>query len=383
MVHNISQPAVNKTRISKLFLCICLAILSVYPIYRNFYYSNGLTTYERHRAVIENRSTFYNPWQYRILCPYTIEAILWVYNHTVDKVYPIEDKMHFSIEHTSETTAETDQFITLMQTPGAIKYMIIFVLFRFTEHLLIFYLAWKLWRYFIKSKWLIFFGLNFLALALGNAVAVADLAFNTYMDVTFYLIAANIIVYKKNPLYIIPLAILASFNRETGIIIPALYFISQVDFTRFSLRKFDVKNIGFPKLNTWIITAIAYVGFFIVFIGIRMHYGYQPQQDWKVPAGLPMLKLNLFSAVGIKGYLELIGTFAVLPLMILYRFKRMPPMLRQWFIFLVPVWFLAHYVTVTAYQTRLFLVPIVVIMLPMILWSIQNDVQSTQEKTVI
>ena len=60
----------------------------MFPIYKSYYYSNGLLTYERHKAVIEGRSEFYNPWQYRILCPFTIEGIMWVYNHTVDKVYP-------------------------------------------------------------------------------------------------------------------------------------------------------------------------------------------------------------------------------------------------------------------------------------------------------
>ena len=84
-------------------------------------------------AVIEKRSEYYNPWQYRILCPYTVEALLYAYDHTIDKVFPIEEKLHFSIQNTSGTTDETDSFIKLMQTPGALKYMIIFIMFRFAE----------------------------------------------------------------------------------------------------------------------------------------------------------------------------------------------------------------------------------------------------------
>ena len=68
----ITQSLQKNNKIAKWFICVCFAILSVYPIYRNFYYSNGLLTYERHRAVMENRSEFYNPWQYRVLCPYTV-----------------------------------------------------------------------------------------------------------------------------------------------------------------------------------------------------------------------------------------------------------------------------------------------------------------------
>ena len=376
-----TTPLLQKNkRIGTWFLCFCFALLSVVPIYRNFYYSNGLLTYERHRAVIEKRSEFYNPWQYRVLCPYIVESLLTVYNNTVDKVYPIEEKFHFTIENTTGATDETDKFVKLMQTPGAMKYMIIFIFFRFLEHLLIYLLAWKLWSCFVKSKLLIFFGINFLALALGNAVAVADLSFNTYMDIIFYLITANIIVYKKKPWPLVPLTILAAFNRETSILIPAVYFISQTDFTQFTFKKPSLKAIVFPARNTWLFTILLYILFFAVFTGLRLYFGYKPQQVWKAPAGLPMLKLNLFSAVGAKAYMELIGTYAVIPLIILYYFRRFPPLLKKWFLFLVPVWFMVHYVSVVAYQTRLFMVPFIMIMMPMLLWLIENEIKRNTEK---
>lgn len=369
-----TTPSLHKNnRIAKWFVAICFALLSTVPIYRNFYYSNGLLTYERHRAVIEGRSEFYNPWQYRVLCPYAIEGLLWIYDRTVDKVFPIEEKLHLNIESNTGTTNETDQFVKLMQTPGAMKYMIIFILFRFAEHLLIFFLAWKLWCRFVKNKWLIFFGINFLALSLGNAVTVADLSFNTYMDIILYLLTANIIVYNKNHLLLIPVTILGAFNRETSIMIPALYFISQMDLTQLDLKRFSFKTIKFPPGNTWLVTVLLYIFFFTIFISLRVHFGYRPQQVWKVPAGLQMLKLNLVSATAVKAYMELIATFAVIPLIILYKFKSFPYLLKKWFLFLVPVWFLIHFVSVVAYQTRLFMVPFILIMLPMLLWLVENE----------
>jgi len=57
--------------------------------------------------------------------------------------------------------------------------MIVFVFFRFIEHMVIFLLAYKPVEFFIKNNWLLFFGLIFLTLGMGNAVAVADLTFNT------------------------------------------------------------------------------------------------------------------------------------------------------------------------------------------------------------
>jgi len=302
--------------------------------------------------------------------------MMWVYNNTVDKIYPIEQKMNFSIQSTSGTTDETDQFVKLMRTHGAMKYMIIFVFFRFIEHLFIFYLAWKLWSHFVKSKWLIFLGINFLALALGNAVTVADLSFNTYMDIILYLLTANIIVFNKNENWILPIALVAAFNRETAILIPALFFISQTDFTSFSFKNFNLKTIRFPQKSTWLVTIAAYVIFFSIFIGLRIHFGYREQQIWKVPAGLPMLKLNLLSAVAVKAFMELIGTFAVIPLIILYNFKQFPHLLKKWFLFLTPIWFLVHYLSVVAYQTRLFMVPFILIMLPMMLWLVEKEIKT-------
>jgi hypothetical protein len=380
MYTHTTQLSQKNNRIGTWFLCFCFILLAIFPIYRNFYYSNGLLTYERHRAVIEKRSEYYNPWQYRILCPYTIEALMSIYDVTVDKIYPIEKKIHFTLENNTGTTDETDKFIKLMQTRGAMKYMIIFILFRFFEHLLIFYLAWKLWRYFVRSKWLIFLGINFLALALGNAVAAADLSFNTYMDIIFYLATANIIVYKKNPWLLVPVTILAAFNRETSIMIPALYFISQADFSDFHFTRKSWKTIIFPPKKVWFYTVFLYVLFFLIFTGLRLYFGYRPQQVWKAPAGLPMLKLNLFSAVGAKAYLELIGTYGVIPLIILYKLRSFPYLLRKWFLFLTPVWFAVHYISVVAYQTRLFMVPFVMIMIPMILWLIENEIKKIAEK---
>lgn len=364
---------------AKWFLLIVFAILSVYPIYRNFYYSNGLKTYERHIALLEGRSEFYNPWQYRVLSPYMVEGVMWMYNKTIDKVFPIEEKLHFNIESTSGTNEETAQFVELMQTPGAMKYMLVFILFRFMQHFLIFYLVWRLWQHFVDNKWLILLGISFLALAFGNAVNAADLSFNTYTDISLYLMTALLIMNKRNPLWLLPITILAAFNRETGLLIPALYFISHTDFSRFNIRN-PFKTIGYPKLPTWLLTIALYVIYFTIFIGLRMHFGYQEQQTWKVESGLPMLKLNLMSAVGMKAYLELIGTFAVIPFIVLYTFKRYPLLLKVWFLFMVPLWFAVHYLSVVAYQTRLFMVPMILIIMPMMLWLIENSIREDASK---
>ncbi|MEJ7735780.1 MAG: hypothetical protein WKF97_00020 [Chitinophagaceae bacterium] len=368
----------QRNRKSKIFfLGFCFALLSLFPIFRNFYYSNGILTYERHIAILEKRSEFYNPWQYRILCPGIVEGMMWVYNNTIDKIYPIEQKFAYTFNATSAPTEETLKFFKLLNTKGAIKYLIIFIFFRFVEHLLIFLLAYVVWSYFIRNNWLIFFGLIFLTLAMGNSIAAADLAFNTYMDNILYLLTACIILYRKSPLWLLAIVPLGALNRETSIMIPFLYFISQMDFKNLNLRSFRFSHISFPPKKVWFITALAYVIFFVIFFSLRIYFGYREPQMWKVPSGLPMLKLNLLSPVAFKAYFEMIGTFGVIPFIILYVFRRFPHILKLWFIAIVPVWFFVHEYTVVTYQTRLFLVPIILVFLPMMLWLIENEARKS------
>ena len=126
---------------------------------------------------------------------------------------------------------------------------------------------------------------------------------------------------------------------------------------------------------------VLYLLFFAIFIALRIYFGYRPQQVWKAVAGLPMLKLNLFSAAGVKAYMELIGTFGVIPLIILYKFRQFPHLLKKWFIFLAPLWVAAHYLSVVAYQTRLFMVPFIIIILPMFLLLIEQEIKRTVPET--
>jgi hypothetical protein len=364
----------QKNRKRKLFFIVfCFSLLSLYPIYKNFYNGAATTTYKRHIALVEGRSEYYNPWQYRMLCPMIIEGMMWVYDHTIDQLYPIEEKVNLQFQQTSEPTAETKEFFEMIKTKGALKYMIVFLFFRFCLNFLVFTLVFCLWRYFVTNNWLIFLGQMMLSLFMGNAVIASDLTFNTYLDNVFYLLAACMIVYRVRTFWFVPLTILAAFNRETAMLIPGLYFISQVDFSKLSFKKFRFSDLGFPPLKVWVFTGVLYLLFISIFTGLRMYYGYVAPQVWKVPSGIEMVKLNLASAVAAKAYFEMIGVFAVIPFVILYTFKRYPLLLKTWFLAIVPLWFAVHIYSVVIYQTRLFLVPVNLVFIPMILWLIENE----------
>lgn len=376
MFTHITQLLQKSSKSKLIFISFCLLLLSSYPIYKNFYNGAAVTTYQRHIALIEGKSDYYNPWQYRMLCPVIIEGLMWGYNHTINKIYPLEKHFTYQFQQTSEPNPETKQFIELLQNKDAVKYMLVFLGFRLFLNLLVFLLAFCLLRYFVSDNLLVFFGLMFLSLAMGNAVIASDLTFNTYLDNVFYLLTACIILYKKNPYWLIPITLLAAFNRETAMLIPFLYFVSKTDFSAFSIKKLNLSAVKLPGKDVWVLTAGLYIIFSAIFIGLRIYYGYVPAQFWKVPAGIQMIKLNLFSTVALKAYFELIGTFSVIPFILLYRFNRFPLLLRTWFLALVPLWFAVHIYSVVIYQTRLFLVPVIIVFLPMLLWLIENNYKS-------
>lgn len=370
---HITQLSQKRNKVTIIYIILCLSLLSLYPIYKNFYNGAAVKTYERHIALIEGNSEYYNPWQYRMLSPMIVEGLMFMYNNTIDRLYPIEEKLTFTIAKTSEPTPETKEFIKLLQTKGAIKYLLIFLILRFFLNVTVFLLAWYFWKHFVSNELLIFFGLMFLSMGMGNAVIASDLTFNTYFDIIFYLLAALIIVKKRNPAWIIPIVMLSAFNRETSILIPFLLFISNCDFSNFNFKNFKGLLNFLPSKRIWLIAITSFFIFLLIFIGLRIYYGYQPQQVWKVPAGIQMIRLNLVSAVSAKSYFEMLGLFSVIPIVILLRFRSLPIILRTWFICIVPLWFTAHIYSVVIYQTRLFLVPAIIIFMPMFLFMIDNN----------
>ena len=373
MFIRIIQSLRKKSKVKLIAAAFFVFLLSVYPIYKNFYNGAAVTTYERHIALIQGKSEYFNPWQYRMLCPVIIEGLMFLYDHTIDKIYPVEEKFNFAYNQTSEPNPETKQFLELLNTKGALKYLIVFLLFRLLLNMLVFTLAYYLWKHFVKNKLLILLGLMFVSLSMGNAVIASDLTFNTYLDNVFYLTAACIIVYQINYLWLLPLIIFAAFNRETAMLIPALFFVSKMDFSRFSLKEIRISRIDFPKLQIWLFSGLLILLFISIFIFVRSYYGYVAPQVWKATPGLAMIKLNLLSPVALKSYMELLGVMAIIPFLLLFYFRRFPLLLRVLFLTIVPVWFAVHIYSVVIYQTRLFLVPLIMILMPMMLWLIESE----------
>jgi hypothetical protein len=359
----------NAAWLRSLIILLVVGWMAFYPIYSSYYKANAVDHYRRHMEHIRGNSMFFNPWQYRILCPETIEGLYWVADHTIFAVIQIKGiDLNLPGDQSDKNTV-TQELVKQLKNPEFIKYTLIFVGFRFVQNIVLILLCYYYFSLFVRNKLLIVFGLMVATLFMGNSVMDADFTFNTYMDITFYIAAGIVLVTGRSPLWIIALTILGALNRETALFIPVLYFFSRFSWSAWpsipNLIKNNSRVIGITTA-----CAVCFVG---IFVAIRMYYGLQSVSTWRVSAGWPMLKLNLFSSVSIKTYMELFGATGLTIIWSLLIHPKMNKDLKLFFVVLVPIWFILHFVTAIAYQARLFLVPVLLVLLPAVLEHIERS----------
>jgi len=211
----------HKNILHTILITLAIIFMSTYLIYRNVQYGGALSQYSRQLDFMAGKSEFYNPWQYRVLCPFLNLIFFNIYIHTIPVLY---------------------------------------------------------WFYFaIKEQ-------------------------------------------------------------------------------KFQLPPFFIN----------IITGLSLFTFAIIYIGIRWYYGLRPAE---VASPLEGLSTNLISW---RGYLEIFGTTSILPLWCILHWKKAAYFFRLIFIGLVPVWFLIHFSVAAVWESRLFLVPTILIFLPMTLETLEK-----------
>jgi hypothetical protein len=174
----------------------------------------------------------------------------------------------------------------------------------------------------------------------------SGLAFDTYFDVLFSLVAGALLAAGRH-LWVVPLAWVAAANRETALFLPFLLAVAPgLESARARLGLAVVTLAG----------QLAIVG------AIRLAFGPQPLIVAEGhPAGLALLAYNLGRGVT---WLNLGTTFLFLPLVGLAAWRYWPAWLRRSFLAVVPLWMAGHFVAAVAAETRLFLVPYVLFLLP-------------------
>jgi hypothetical protein len=310
-------------RIDRLFWFSCFMLMSAYILYEHSTSCLAVdldTMMERHRNLIAGHSEFFNPWQYRILAPFMLEGIIQTFN------------------------------TVLPGTPDILPYLFL----RFVQILLLLYIAFYYYKSLnVSNPAVLFAGMMLLCYCISNSVFQSDLSFNTYFDVIFYLLAACVIL-NHQIYWIIPITFFAALNRETSGFIPFML-----------IAAFVGKGGGESMKNKWIIAGVSLVLFFIVFISIRLVYGYQEAEGIHGMTS-PMAYLS-FNLSFFRMYPQLFGTLGLIPVITLIGFAKLPKVLKNWFWLIVPFWFIIDLAKSTAVETRLFLVPQALIFIPALL----------------
>lgn len=304
------------------------SIISAYIVYQQATHTDAITLQvqlERHEHKLAGDSEFFNPWQYRILSTYIMEA----FARTAHAVMPSIDSIKS------------------------------FLVLRFLQNILVFMLAGLYFkRLGILNPWLRLSGILILGFCMAHSVFASDLSVNTYFDIVFYLVAAILILDKKY-VWLIPLSFFASLNRETSALIPAMLVIPAFDWKKRTIDR-KILTIG-------VAAGVAYA---IAFVGVRLYFGYQPSIGVK---GMTSFSEFIFFNLTFKRmYFQMIGTLAFLPIITILFLGKLSPQLRAWFWIMVPIWFIIHFCYSAAVESRLFLVPQSLIFVPAFLQIINH-----------
>lgn len=316
----------------KLLLTIIFIMLSAYVVYEQAISCIGVgmdIQLERHARFMAGNAEFYNPWQYRIFSGFVLESFIRLFG-----LLPVP--LH--------------------------EYAPYFAL-RFVQNLLIFWAAFLFYRALsVKSFFLVVMGISLLAYNISNSNWQADMAYNTYFDILFYLLAGYIIL-KAHPGWIIPLTAVAVLNRETSGFIPFMLMLTAFDFRQIRLER---------KERLWI--GLAALGVFIVlFFAVRFWYGSRPYEaihGIDTPWEFFLFNIRFFNM-----YPQLIGTLGIIPLLGILWFKRWPFFLKDIGLLIVPFWIVIHLFKSMAMETRLFLVPQALIFIPAVLCLAENEIK--------
>jgi hypothetical protein len=287
---------------------------------------------------------YYNPWQYRALSFWLLDAWYWLLRF-----------LHIEFTDTQLVyTADGEVFLTVLANEWPL------LIFKLLQNMLLLSIVFKLYRLFTSQNLLAYMGLMFLAYILGLGNFNSDLSFNVYFDVIFYSCACFWILQKKYH-YFPLLIIVAALNRETSALIPLLLLAEGINFAQ-------------RKVTDWRAVVLAGLSFFLyvlIFFSLRFYYGYVPargvyhlaniREYWHYNLTLP------------ASFMKLLMVFSLLPVFAITTWNRWPRVSKTWFWLVFPIWCIVHLSMSVVAESRLFYVPVTVIFMPAFLASIDRS----------
>lgn len=268
----------------------------------------------RHRRVLLGISP--DPWQYRVLSEFAIHAV-----------------------------------IQLCQWIGLERPIVWgFLAFRAAQNLAIFLLAARYYRRLGLGDRRVLLGLGAIAWAMTNALYDSDLSPSTYSDVILYLLAGMAVV-RRGFIWIVPLAVCAALNRETGALIPVM----AIAVGLWDRRASDSRQaIGLGIAGAALFAA--------TYLGVRGYLG--PRRVFEAHGHSPGLYVAMANLSRLNSWARLVVTGGVFPVLAALAYRSWPPVLRVLALAILPAWTVAHLLASVVAETRLFLAPLALIVIP-------------------
>ncbi len=267
----------------------------------------------RHIAVL--RGTAPDPWAYRVLSELVLSPLLRLAQASdVAKAVPIT-----------------------------------FIAFRVVQNIAILSLAYAFYRRLGIGRIAALIGLAAITWSMTHALFDSDLAFNTYTDVALYLVGALVIL-RGSYRWLIPLVAIGTLNRETIVLLPLLLLAA----TYRPRAGWEGRVLG--------VAIICFAIGLMEYLGLRLLIGSRPLKlAYGNDPGLGLLTYNLFRS---ETWAHLAGTLSVFPVLAVVGLGEIPVLLRRWMLALVPIWFVVHLFSAVLAETRVLLVPQVLIFVP-------------------
>lgn len=373
------NPVVLKKALKKFLWVIMIFSMAAMPVVRAIDTGLGLHQLATHKAALAGDFWFPNPWKYRVFSVWLAETTYQIYTNTIDKVIPVDGLIKYTSPISNDRFAITanlnrfsdngyeiafpDYFFKKDKTGKGEweiikeyhRYFITFMFLRFMINLGILYFAYRFFKLFIHNFWMVVLGVVFLDNGINNAFRDTAFGFDTYIDLLLFLISVLVIVKNYSPLWLFPVMVIGILNRETSLMIPVIF--ATVNFARDGY-KIKLRNFSYSA-------ALGLIGV-AGFVGLRWYYGYEP---YMLVSGWYRVAENF------TNYSIVSGQFAImliLPFLSLFFLRSSPLLLRTIWITVIPIWFAVHYYSFPVLESRYFLVPFALGIIPVTLFGIEK-----------
>lgn len=207
----------------------------------------------------------------------------------------------------------------------------------------------------------ILLGVFMFALASHFSFYSSDLAYSTFSEMIFLFLSGYAINRGASGIQVVLLTVVAALNRETAVFIPGMYLANTL-FCGWKYRSLK-ENIELLHSKSTGVGVVAILSFLAVYVGLRLLIvpnGYSGSRYGAVYPGLHLAWLNI---VNYRTWRGLLWMYGILPFTLLY-WTRWPSQLRAYAIVCGIPWFAVQFLFGSTDETRLFLTPLGLILIP-------------------